>query len=223
MLDPKSRNTLNFRPKIVRVEPKSLPTIPNPDKSTTPVTEKETRVNNIIRDLQRTTLAAAGVEQIIHKKAKNIVVTLDLNNPEDAVVGQAAARLFPDAAREISGLQFVDKLTYPMYVDCLNQVKISGFEAATKNQIKDKKFDPRKTNFGGLDGDRRPQVNMATLPFEPLNLATFIAGIVPALFALLFPLINGTVKANIVGHTHPVVTPPSPVPVPSGPGIPLVP
>lgn len=218
-----NRNLFNRRPNIVFVAPRSGLTIPEPELVTTPVTPKEEQVNTLITNLKKVAATAESLEKAVSERAKNVVLTLDLSSPEDVVIAQAAARQFPELAIDLGGFKYVDKITFAMYSHCIQEMKEMGIAAGTKNQTKSSKFAANKTNFGGINKDRRPDVNKAGIPFAPIDITAFIAAGIPILFGMLYPLINAAIKKDVIGHTHPVVDPTSGIPTPSGPGIPLIP
>lgn len=224
MISQLTRDLLRNRPDIVYASPRSGETIATPIVDTSPKTSKQEKVSQLINDLENVATVAQGIERLIADRIKDEVMKLDIRNPDDVMVGQAAARQFPDKAKTIGGLLFVEEITFSMFDHCVQELKQKGIDAGKKQESKPPETDLRKTNFGGIDQDRRPEINQSTIPFAPLDITAFVAAGIPILFTMLFPLINATVKANIVGHTHPIITaPPSPIPVPSGPGLPVIP
>lgn len=218
------RSILNRRPSITFVSPRSGITIPDPISIKAPETPKAQRIKELTKTLDNIGVLAEAVEAAVAQRSKNEVLTLDLSNPEDAVVSQALARQFPDKIVLKNGIPTVPEITFDMFNKCLQKMKAAGKAAGRKQQmIAPEDFKIDKTNFGGTGKDRRPDINKSTLPFSPLDIGAFVAASIPLLFGLLFPLINVAIKKDIVGHLHPVVTPPSPVPLPSGPGIPVSP
>lgn len=215
---------LNRKPNIKFVAPRSGVTIPDVQRVTTAPTPNEVRVQQLIQSLTNVAAAAEAVEKIVSERVKHEVLKLDLRNPEDAVVAQAAARQYPEKAKDMNGFKYVDEITFDMYSHCLQEMKQAGIAAGQKQQTKaPDSFKADKTDFGGQNKDRRPDVNQATIPFAPIDLAAFIAAGIPLLFGMLFPLINVAIKKDIVGHTHPVIVPPAVVPVPTAIGIPMFP
>lgn len=223
MISPITRDILNRRPRIEFIAPKSGVTIPEVSQNTTPITPKEQRVNQLIQGLEQVAVAASAVEELVANRAKDEALALNLSNPEDAVVGQAAARCFPDKAITKDGFTYVPEITFAMYRECVQNIKDEGLRAGVKNQTKSAKFQANKTDFGGKNKDRRPEMNRASMPIEPVDIPAFIAAGIPILFGMLLPLIDIKDKKEIIGHTHPVVVPPVVAPIPSGPGIPLLP
>jgi hypothetical protein len=219
-----AKNILDRRPNIVFVAPRSGLTIPEPERNTAALTPKEERVSQLIQSLKNTAATADAIEVLVAERAKNEVLKLNLSNPEDAVVAQAAARIFPQQAINKNGFIHVPEITFDMYNKCIQDMKEAGKVAGTKQQTKQTgPLRADKTDFGGGTSDRRPDINQTNVPFAPIDLPAFIAAGIPILFNMLFPLINGAIKKDVVGHTHPIVTPTDPVPVPSGPGIPVSP
>ena len=220
-----AKSILSRRPNITFVAPRSGLTIPEPQRNTTPPTPKEQRVSQLIQALKNTAAVAEAIEGLVAERAKGEVLKLNLSNPEDAVVAQAAARQFPDKAIDKDGFVHVPEITFEMYNECIQHMKEAGKKAGAKQQIKQTgPLKTDKTDFGGGTADKRPAVNQSNIPFAPIDLPAFIAAGIPILFGMLFPLINIAVKKDIVGHTHPIImAPPSPIPVPSGPGIPVFP
>lgn len=215
---------LNRKPNIKFVAPRSGITIPEVQKSTVALTPNEVRIKQLIQSLTNVAAAAEAVEKIVSARVKTEVLKLDLRNPEDAVVAQAAARQYPDKAKTINGFSYVDEITFDMYSNCLQQMKQAGIAAGQKQQTKaPESFKADRTDFGGRGKDSRPDINQATIPFAPIDIAAFIAAGIPLLFSMLFPLINVAIKKDIVGHTHPVIVPPAVVPVPTAIGIPMFP
>lgn len=225
MIGSSAKHILGRRPNIIFVAPRSGLTVPEVEKSTTPSTPKEQRVAQIIQSLDNLAITANAVEALVAERAKNETLKLNLTNPEDAVVAQAAARQFPELAKNKDGFIYVEEITFDMYNHCIQEMKGAGKSAGQKQQIRQlNALQADKTDFGGKNKDKRPDVNLATIPFAPIDLPAFIAAGIPILFSMLFPLINIAVKKDIVGHSHPVITaPPSPLPVPTGPGIPVFP
>lgn len=218
-----TRGILNRRPNLQFVAPKSGVTIPTPGAATSVPTPKEQRINQLIQGLENVAQAASAVEKMVAERAKGTVLQLDLSNPEDALVAQAAARHFPDRAVNKDGFIHVPAITFDMYSQCIQDMKGAGLLAGTKNETKSDNFKADKTDFGGQGQDQRPDVNRATVPFAPLDIPAFIAAGIPILFSMLFPLIDANNKKDIIGHTHPVVVPPAIVPLPTGPGLPVTP
>jgi hypothetical protein len=218
-----NKSIFGRRPNITFVSPRSGATIPEVERITTPVTPKQERVDTIIKKLDNVAALSQELEKAVSEKAKNVVLTLNLANPEDAVIAQAAARQFPELATDLGGFKYVDKITFSMYSHCIQELKATGFAAGTKNQATSPTFQANKTDFGGMNKDRRPDVNQASVPFAPIDIAAFVAAGIPILFGMLYPLINLAIKKDIIGHTHPVIDATSGIPTPSGPGIPLVP
>lgn len=223
MINSITKSLLSRRPNIEFVAPRSGITIPEPEVNTTAPTPREERVNQLIQGLENVAVTAGALEQLIANRAKNQTLKLNIRNPEDAVVSMAAARHFPDKAITTDGFIHVPEITFDMYLQCIKHMKETGIESGTKNQTKSNGFQGDKTNFGGSDKDKRPDVNRTSIPFAPLDIPAFIASGIPILFGMLFPLISANNKKDIIGHTHPVVVPPAIVPVPSGPGLPVVP
>jgi hypothetical protein len=219
MISNFTKGILGRRPNIVFVAPRSGVTIPEPQYDTTPKTPKEEKVDSLIAGLLDVAAKAEIVEKIISEKAKNVKLTLSLNNPEDVVVAQAAARQFPEKAKEKDGFRYVDELTFDMYSHCIQAMKAAGKAAGAKQSIKlAGPFKADKTDFGGAGQDRRPDVNQATIPFAPIDIPGFVAAGIPLMFSLLFPLINASIKKDIIAHAH--IDPISGV---TGPGVPLLP
>lgn len=217
-----SYSILDRRPNIKFVAPRSGITIPEVEKPTSLPTPKETRVENLINDLNKVAALSETVEAIIANKVKAEVLRLDISNPEDAVVAQAAARQFPELAIEKDGFKFVEEITFDMFNHCLQEMKSAGKAAGLKQQLVIKSpLQINKTDFGGIGKDKRPDLNKSTIPFNAIDLPAFIAAGIPLLFGMLFPLINTAIKKDIVAHTHIVVG--APAPTPSGPGIPVLP
>lgn len=225
MITNKTRSLFDKRPDIKFTSPRSVDTIPEVVKSTAPVPIKVQKVNQLIKTLDNVAVIAESVESVIADRAKNEILKLNISLPEDALVAQAVARLFPEKAKNINGFNFVDEITFEMYNKCLQDFKAAGKAAGTKQQPKalSENFKANKTDFGGLKKDSRPDINQSTIPFAPLDLPAFIAAGIPILFGMLFPLINIATKKDIVAHTHPVIPAAPGVPVPSGPGIPVSP
>lgn len=219
MLDPHSRRLLNRRPTIKYVSPPSGDVIPEPQPA--PEDPKSERVQRVIKSLEAIEKASEVVEDAIAQRANKVTLKLNFNNPEDFVAGQAAARLFPDKAVEISdGVSVVPEITFDMYHQCIKAMKAHGKERGKANQIPGVIPDLTKTDFGGLGQDRRPDLNAMSIPFAPVDLIAYITAGIPLLFGMLFPLIQLYVKSSIVGHTHNQVVPPG---VPTGPGLPVIP
>lgn len=225
MINQTTKNILDRRPNINFVAPRSGVTIPEPQLDTTPVTPKDQRVGQLITKLNNVANLAEQVEKLVADRVKDEVLRLNLSNPEDALVAQAAARCFPEHAVDTNGFVHVPEITFEMYNKALQNMKAAGRAAGNKQMTAQREpIRANKSNFGGSGQDRRPDVNQSTIPFAPINLPAFIAAGIPVLFGMLFPLINAAIKKDIVGHTHMVVTgPPSPIPVPSLPGIPVLP
>lgn len=215
------KDILNRRPNINFVAPRSGVTIPEVPQETAKPTPKEERFNSLVKGLEQVAVAAAAVEEVIAQRAKNEVLKLNIRNPEDAVVAQAAARCFPEKAINENGFIYVPEITFEMYRHCIKDIKEAGLKAGTKNQAKSDNFVSNKTDFGGQGKDKRPEINRASIPFEPIDIPGFIAAGIPVMFSMLFPLIAANNKKDIIGHTHPVVVPPAIVPIPSGPGLPV--
>jgi hypothetical protein len=218
-----SRDILNRRPHIEFIAPRSGVTLPDVPQETAAPTPKEERLNSLIKGLEQVAITAAAVEDVIAERAKNEVLKLDIRNPEDAVVAQAAARCFPEKAIEKDGFKYVPEITFAMYRHCIKDIKELGVRSGTKNQTKSDNFQADKTDFGGQGKDKRPEINRASIPFLPVDIPAFIAAGIPVMFGMLFPLISANNKKDIIGHTHAVVVPSAPLPVPSGPGIPVLP
>ena len=219
------QDLLSRRPVLEYDSPRSGETIPEV-KSTVEKSTKEQRVSTILKSLDEIVELSSTVEAIIHERAKNQILKLNISNPEDAVVAQAVARQFPELAKTEGGFTYADEITFEMFNKCVQKMKAAGKANGLKQQPKAANFNPAQASFGGRGLDARPSINQATIPFAPINLPAFIAAGIPILFGMLFPLINATVKANIVGHTHPTVAysgSPLPLPVPSGPGLPVIP
>jgi hypothetical protein len=221
MITTGAKNILGRRPNIIFVAPRSGLTIPEPERITTPATPKIQRINGIIQKLENVAAVAEAVEKLVADRAKGEVLRLNLSNPDDAVVAQAAARLFPDKAINKDGFVHVPEITFPMYNDCIQHMKATGKAAGAKQLVKQTgPFKADRTDLGGSGSkaDRRPEVNQSTIPFAPIDLPAFIAAGIPILFGMLFPLINTAIKKDIVAHTH--IDPISGL---TGPGVPVLP
>jgi hypothetical protein len=218
MLDPFSRDILNRRPNIQYISPPSEDVIPEPQPDAEP--SKPERVQRLVNSFRAIEQAALAVEDAIAKRAKDVTMELNLSNPEDFVAAQAAGRLFPDAAEEVTdGVKVVKTLTYDMYHQCIKAMKEHGKERGKNNQIPAVAPSMTKTDFGGLGMDRRPELNNMSIPFAPIDLLSYITATIPLLFGMLFPLIQIYVKTSIVGHTHIATAPGAPTLV----GVPVVP
>jgi hypothetical protein len=219
MLDPFSRDLLNRRPSIRYISPPSEDVILEPQPEEEP--EVPERVATVVSSFDAIEAAAEAVETAIADRAQNVTLELDLTNPEDFVAAQAAARVFPDLAEEVTeGVSVVKAITFDMYHQCIKAVKEHGKEKGKSNQIPAVTPDITKTDFGGLGLDRRPELNPMSIPFAPIDLLAYITTTVPLLFGMLFPLIQLYVKASVIGHSHNQSVPPGP---PTGPGIPVIP
>ncbi len=220
MISTGAKSILGFRPNIKFVAPHSGLTIPEVDTPTTTPTPKETRVSQILQNLLNIATAAEAIEKIVAARASDVVLKLDLNDPEDAVVAQAVARQFPESTNTIDGVTLGTTITFDMFNHCLQEMKQAGKQAGLKQQMKAPTgaFKADKTDFGGRGKDKRPSVNKSTIPFAPLNIPAFIAAGIPILFGMLYPLINLAIKKDIVGHAHADPTSGS-----TGPGVPVVP
>lgn len=228
---------LSRRPVIKFTAPRSGVTIPTPERTTTPITPKQQRVNQLITNLNNISTVSSILEDKIAARASTEVLKLNMSNPEDVVVAQAAARMFPEKGKVLNtnnqlvpktstdtGLTFVDEITFPMYRECIQHLKQQGIQSSTANQLKQSgPFKANKTDFGGRNKDKRPDVNKASIPFAPIDLTAFIAAGIPILFGMLFPLINAAIKSNILGHNHISVSGPPGTPTPSSPGVSLIP
>lgn len=225
MISDFSKKILNRRPEIKFTAPRSVDTIPEIEKSNTKSTLKSEKVDQLIKTLDNIVAIAESVEKVVADRAKNEILRLNIELPEDAMVAQAVARLFPDKAKNVNGFVFVDEITFDMYNECLQSMKSAGKSAGLKQQpqVLSENFKSNKTDFGGTSKDKRPEVNQSTIPFAPLNIPAFVAAGIPILFGMLFPLINVAIKKDVVAHTHPVIPAAPGVPVPSGPGIPVSP
>lgn len=224
MLDAFSKALLNRRPKIQFVGPRSVDTIPEPSPSVSELKKTE-RVQQLISGLKNLNIAAELTEDLIAKRAKDVTLALNLDDPEDFATAQAAARCFPDQAQEIPnlpGIKVVTEITFLMYRNCMTEMKNHGKTVGQQNQIPSASIGP-KTNFGGLGLDRRPQVNSMGMVMPPISIPAFMIAAIPLLFLMTHPLRQAYVNSKIIGHTHPVVIPPVLVPIPSGPGIPVLP
>ena len=218
MLDPYSRRLLNRRPNIKYVSPPSEDVIPDPQPAAE--TPKSERVDRVMKSLNAIEKASEVVEEAIAARAESITLKLDMSNPEDFVAAQAAARIFPDKAVEITdGVSIVPEITFDMYHQCVKALKAHGKERGKHNQIPGVIPDMTKTNFGGLGADRRPDLNAMSIPFAPVDLIAYITAGIPLLFSMLFPLIQLYVKTSIVGHTHIATAPGAPTLV----GVPVTP
>lgn len=223
-IDYSARGILNRRPNITFVAPRSGLTIPEPERSVALPSSKEQRVNSLIQSLNNVAAVAEAVEGLVAARAKHEVLKLNLSNPEDAVVAQAAARQFPEKAVDTDGFLHVPEITFEMYNVCLQNMKAAGKAAGAKQLLKQSgPLKANKTDFGGAQSDKRPDINQASIPFAPINIPAFIAAGIPILFGMLFPLINAAIKKDVIAHTHPVIPAAPGVPVPSGPGIPVSP
>lgn len=225
-MNPISREILDRRPNISYIAPRSTETVRefSPQKSQKVVTLPE-RVSKLIQGFKNVEVLAEAVEKEIQKKAKDVKVKLNAANPEDFVTMQAAARLFPDKAKEIQpGISVVDEITFDMYNECVQCLKAHGKEHGKANQIgpaaQKMQFPlPTKTDFGGLGQDRRPELNPMSVPVAPIDILSYTVATIPILFGMLYPLIALYVKTSIIGHTHNSTAPGAP----TGPGIPLTP
>lgn len=225
-MDPFSQDVLNFRPDIVYVAPLSGETI-SEATSTEPVVTRQKKVEQLKQGFKNVVVLADAAEAAIDKKVGKFVAKLNIAaSPEDMATAQAIARCNPELAREISpGILVVEEITFDMFKKCLKELEDYGKNQAKKSLLpKATNLSPTRTNFGGNGGaDNRPEVNNMSAPIAPIDMAAFIAAGIPVLFGMLFPLISGYVKTQIIGHTHPVVVPPAIVPIPSLPGIPVLP
>lgn len=224
-LNTETKSILNRRPLIKFTAPRSVDTIPEVTKNTVKPVAKIDKIDQLVKTFDNIVAISEAVEVAISDRAKNEVLQLNIRLPEDAVVAQAVARLYPEKAKNLNGFIYVDEITFEMYSECLQHMKAAGKAAGDKQTHSAAKppFKSNKTDFGGGAKDKRPAVNQSTIPFAPLDIPAFIAAGIPILFGMLFPLLNVMVKGNIVTHTHPIVPGAPGIPVPSGPGIPVSP
>lgn len=219
-MDSLTNKLLNKKPVIRYVSPRSRKTIPDPSPQLQPKLDK---IQEIIRTFQAISETSALLEDQIAARASEVVLELDLDNPEDFVVAQATARQFPEAAVEvpgINGLSVVTKLTFPMYQKAIGELKAHGKKVGQQNQlpIPDTGL---KTDFGGKDKDRRPESNKMSQIMPPVPIPAYLIATIPMLFNMLHPLRSAYVNSKVVGHTHNIVAP-SPG-TPTGPGLPVNP
>lgn len=224
-MDPFSQDLLNFRPDIRYISPVSEDTIP---EGLEPVVVKSDKVDQLKKGFDNVIVLADVAEQAIEKKVGRFVAKLNITaSPEDMATAQAIARCFPDKAVEISpGVKVVTEITHDMFKHCLKDLEDYGKNQARNSLLpKPSNVLPTRTDFGGTNknSDNRPEVNNMSAPIAPIDMSAFIAAGIPVLFGMLFPLISGYVKSQVVGHTHGVIVPPAIVPVPTSPGIPLLP
>lgn len=208
MLDAFSKEILNRRPNIQFISPRSIDTIPEPSPSI-PDLEKSQRIQQLVNGLNNLNTAAEAAEDLIAERAKDVTLLLDLDDPEDFATAQAAARLFPDDAKEIPdlpGIRVVCEITFPMYRQCMGDLKEHGKIAGQRNQVPEASPNPKKTDFGGLEQDRRPQMNNMSVIIPPVPIPAYLIATIPLLFLMLHPLRSQYVNSKIVGHTHTVTT-----------------
>ena len=222
MLDAFSKRVLNRRPNIQFVSPRSVDTVPDPSPAT-PSLEVPERVQQLITGFENLDKAAEAAENLIAERAKEVTLQLNLDDPQDFSVAQAAARLFPDAAKEIEGLpgvRVVKEITFDMYRACTQDLKNHGKTAGQRNQIP--AVNPgAKTDFGGVTKDRRPELNAMSVIIPPVPIPAYLIATIPLLFLMLHPLRMLYTNTKVVGHIHNVITPVPGTPV--GPGIPVNP
>lgn len=221
MIDSLSKQILNRKPNIRFIKPKSLDTIPIPSPAK-PVTEKAQKIDQLIKGFKNLDIAAAAVEDLIAARAKDVELDLDLNAPEDFVVAQASARLFPDLAEELMpGVMVVKKITFDMYKQSMQQLKAHGKQVGQQNQMPAVNPSLSKTDFGGLGKDRRPEVNKMSMIMPPVPIPAYLITTIPLLFMMLHPLRMAYTNSKIAGHIHNIIAPSPATPV--GPGIPVNP
>lgn len=204
------------------VGPRSVDTIPEPSPSTPPIETPE-RIQQLIDGFTNLNKAAVIAEQLIADRAKDVVLTLNPDNPEEFATAQAAARLFPDCAKELpnlSGIKVCTEITFPMYRKCMSDLKAHGKDAGQRNQIPAVNPGP-ETNFGGAGEDRRPELNQMSIIIPPVPIPAYLIATIPLMFLMLHPLRSLYVNSKIAGHIHNVTTPAPGSPV--GPGIPVNP
>jgi len=220
-MDPFSRSILNNRPEITFISPESVDTIPEPSPAQKPDAHVN-RIEKLIEGLKNVAKTAEVVEEAIAERAKDIVMKLDLSDPEHFNMAQAAARMFPDKAlpaTEEQPFPLVEEITFPMFRHCLTNLKDHGTAVAKQNQLPKVDISPKKVDFGDMGSDRRPSINPMTQIMAPLPIPLFMLAIIPIVFGLLFPLISLYTNIKIVGHTHVAIAPGAP----TSPGVPLVP
>lgn len=219
MIDAFSKRVLTRRPSINYIAPRSVDTIPDPSPAEAP-TEKPQRIEQLAKSFENLNTAALAVEAQIAERAKDVVLDLDLDNPEDFVTAQAVARVFPDCAEElIPGVQVCKQITFAQYNACMQDLKAHGKEVGQQNQVPATTPDSR-INFGGLDQDRRPEMNKMSSILPPVPIPAYLLTTIPLLFQMLQPLRSMYVNSKIIGHTHNEFAVPG---APTGPGLPVNP
>lgn len=216
-MDAFSKKILNRRPEIIFVRPKSVDTIPTPSSSR-PAMKKQQQVEELIKGFENLNTAAQVVEEIIAERARDVVLSLDISNPEDFAVAQAVARQFPEKAKEVPGLpgvNVVTEITFPMYHHCIICLKDHGQQVGQQNQMQQVSPSLSKADFGGLGQDRRPELNKMSMIMPPVNIPAYLIATIPLLFLMLHPLRMLYTNTKIVGHTH--------LPPIGGPGVPVNP
>lgn len=224
-MDPLNRDLLNFRPDISFVAPQSEDVIQEiPVDVSVP---KIDQIKQLTSGFNNVVKLSDAVEKSIDSRAGKFIAKLNPSVvPEDMVVAQAVARLYPDKAKEIApGVFIVEEISYDMFKECVHHLEQYGKDQAKKSLLPvADNVSPLRTDFGGLGRrDNRPEINNMSAPISPLDVPAFIAAGIPVLFGMLFPLISTYVKTQVIGHTHVTVSGPPGTPLPSGPGISVLP
>ncbi len=173
-LDSNSRNLLNFKPVIDFIEPDVEAATPNPVLGPVPVIDDQAAAEVVREELfnlaESVDVLATALQARIDQKAKNMAIRLD--PVVDITVIDALERAYPDSEDGI--------ITYDMYKQCRENIRLYADAQADKNGVTDEEVDAASKDPNGLvslfnspaakDGTLRPDTSIKAQLVEPIDI-----------------------------------------------------
>jgi hypothetical protein len=213
-INKRSKNILNFRPKINFVEPdqQDSPIEPQLEEATPlQIEEKRVQVKNLADSVNK---LAQAVQFKIDNKSKDQIVILD-SGVDNAVI-RSLRRSYPDANN-------FDRITYAQYKKCRDRLRdyaagVSLRAAINQEEINSAKsqMDQGKYTVGGIgteaatNGGLRPELDDKNRLIDPVDIEQFQEDLLIMLFNMLWdtfikpilkalPFIGGDVESTASG------------------------
>ena len=166
-IDPNSRDILEFRPDIQRIEPNVMPGAITPILGPGTTLEKvEAEVDRVRKLAEAVNILAAATQARADLRAENMVIELDLLADSSTIA--AMRRVYPTANPT--------KITYEQYKACKERQRIKGEDIGQQLLITIGEMNNSKDNLGGYgsadskNGKLRPEVNPRAMIIPPINI-----------------------------------------------------
>lgn len=212
-IDRRSKNLLDFRPKIEFIEPEQQdsPIIAAPDKtSLEEVNNKRLKIKNLADSVNN---LAQAVQLKINDKSKDQLIILD-SQVDNAVI-RALRRSYPNASN-------FDRVTFEQYKKCRDSLREYSEKVALRSAISGADIDDAKDQMssgkfivGGIgteeatNGGLRPELDEKNRLVEPLDMEGVQAELLKTLVNMLWknfiapllkklPIIGGAIPDELV-------------------------